>query len=119
MRATTKEKSNKMRRDSKNYVSGWIRKEKRQKIYSRDNHTCLYCGDSIYDTAGLILTLDHIVPKELGGTNEHTNLVTACHRCNCSKQDKSLKQFLMFLQDRGVDTSKIAKNIRNAKRRKL
>lgn len=111
-----------MSRNGKNYVSGWIRKEKRQKIYTRDNHTCLYCGDSIYDTAGLVLTLDHVVAKELGGTNAHTNLVTACRSCNCSKQDKPLrgaKGFLMFLQDRGIDTTKIEKNVKNALRRKL
>jgi len=78
-----------MSRNGKNYVSGWIRKEKRQKIYTRDNHTCLYCGDSIYDTAGLVLTLDHVVAKKL------------------------------FLQDRGIDTTKIEKNVKNALRRKL
>lgn len=108
-----------MRRESKNYTSNWIRKEKRAKIYARDSHTCLYCGDSVHDTAGLVLTLDHVVPKELGGTNVHTNLVTACHSCNSSKRATPLKQFLMALQDRGVDVSAVAKNIRNARRRKL
>lgn len=109
----------KTRRDSKNYVSKWIRPEKRKRIYTRDNHTCCYCGTSIYEDAEMILTLDHVVPKELGGTNEHTNLVTACKSCNCSKRDTSLKGFIQYLADQGRDTSKIAKTIRNARRRKL
>jgi len=108
-----------MRRDSKNYTSKWIRPEKRARIYKRDNHSCMYCGDSIYDTPDMVLTLDHVVPKELGGGNEHTNLVTACKSCNCSKQDKPLKAFIQVLADRGVDPQDVAKRVRNARRRAL
>ena len=100
-------------------MSQWITTKKRKQIYVRDNHTCLYCGDSIYDTADLVLTLDHIVPRVLGGHNMQDNLVTACRECNSSKKDRPLKQFLQVLSDRGVDTTKIAKNIKNAVRRKL
>jgi hypothetical protein len=107
------------RRDSKNYVSKWIRPEKRKRIYKRDDHTCIYCGTSIYEDATLILTLDHVVPKELGGTNEHTNLVTACKSCNCSKRDLPLRHFIQYLADNGTDTDGIAKRVRNAQRRKL
>lgn len=97
--------------------SKWIRPEKRAKIYASDNHTCQYCGGSIYDTADMLLTLDHIVPCELGGGNEATNLVTACLSCNSSKQDLPLGAFLQVLADRGIDPRQVRKNVRNATRR--
>ena len=107
------------RRDSKNMVSGWCRPKKRARIYARDGHTCQYCGRSIYEDAAMRLTLDHVVPRELGGTNDATNLVTACLSCNSSKQDKSVREFVQILADRGVDPDAIQRRVRNALRRKL
>lgn len=33
------------------------------------------------------LTLDHLIPLSSGGTHEENNLLGACRKCNCSKQD--------------------------------
>jgi 5-methylcytosine-specific restriction endonuclease McrA len=99
--------------------SKWIRPEKRQRIYKRDNHTCVYCNHSIYDTADMLLTLDHLVARELGGGNEHTNLVTACKSCNSAKQDLTFRAFIQYLADQGKDTADIARRVKNATRRKL
>ncbi len=60
-------------------------KRLRQYILDRDAHTCAYCG-------GEGDTVDHIVPKALGGTEEPGNLITACRRCNSSKADKVNKR---------------------------
>jgi 5-methylcytosine-specific restriction endonuclease McrA len=35
------------------------------------------------------LTLDHVLPKSRGGTNEWTNLVTCCSKCNRDKDNKT------------------------------
>lgn len=99
--------------------SKWIRPEKRKRIYKRDDHTCVYCSESIYTSAEIILTLDHVVARELGGTNESTNLVTACKSCNSTKRHLSVPQFIQYLADNGADTDAIAKNVRNARRRQL
>jgi len=99
--------------------SKWIRPEKRARIYARDGHRCLYCGASIAEDAGTVLTLDHVTACEFGGTNAHTNLVTACLSCNSSKRALPLRAFLMVLQDKGIDTTTVARDIRNATRRKL
>lgn len=51
-------------------------------IFARDGFACQYCG------AGgpyVRLTVDHVLPVSAGGGDEPTNLVTACHSCNCSK----------------------------------
>lgn len=60
----------------------------KEKIFIRDKYECQYCG-SKED-----LEIDHIVPLSKGGNNEDYNLITACHKCNKLKNDKSLKEFI-------------------------
>jgi len=57
----------------------------RRSIFARDNYTCQYCGVQSRD-----LTIDHIVPKKLGGGLQWDNLVACCRRCNTRKGDKPL-----------------------------
>ena len=54
----------------------------RKMVYLRDEYTCQYCGSefSVDD-----LTLDHVVPKSLGGKLDWDNVVTACTSCNFMK----------------------------------
>ncbi len=79
----------------KNQGSNWIRREKRLAIYSRDGFCCLFCGRGAED--GVELTLDHVLPRELGGSNEASNLATACMDCNKRKGSQALPFFLMTL----------------------
>lgn len=67
----------------------------RREIYERDNHTCGYCAQRL--TADK-LTMDHIIPKAQGGSNEYSNLVTCCYRCNNLKGARSPEQAKMPLQ---------------------
>ena len=97
--------------------SKWIRPEKRKRLYERDRFECMYCGMGIED--GAALTLDHVTARELGGTNEATNLVTACLTCNSAKRSLSVRQFLVHLRDNGVDTTGMARRIRKATSRKF
>lgn len=66
----------------------WLRAEKRLALYIRDGFACAYCGRDLRNAAPADVTLDHLLPRSSGGTNEPTNLVTACRSCNCSRQDK-------------------------------
>lgn len=59
----------------------------RLRIFERDGHACTYC-DSRID-----LTCDHVVALVRGGTNDESNLTTACRPCNSSKGDKSLDEW--------------------------
>ena len=36
-----------------------------------------------------VLTVDHIVPRAAGGTDERSNLQVLCRACNSSKRDRS------------------------------
>ena len=67
----------------------------RRHVYARDNHTCVYCGRR---GNKLRLTIDHVFPVVLGGTNAVGNLVTACRPCNLTKgarrlDDAGLRRF--------------------------
>lgn len=69
----------------------WIRKEKRLAIYLRDGLACCYCGNGLEEDAKL--TLDHLKAHSKGGSNEPTNLITCCCKCNSSRGNRSWKGF--------------------------
>lgn len=54
----------------------------RFEIFRRDGYTCRYCGASAPDAQ---VTIDHVIPIALGGTDDPSNLVTACTDCNAGK----------------------------------
>ena len=59
-----------------------VSKRLRYEILRRDNHTCQYCGRRAPEVK---LTVDHVVPKALGGSDDPSNLLTACSECNSGK----------------------------------
>lgn len=71
----------------------WCRPDLRLAIYLRDSFRCLYCCADLHSADPRDITLDHLTPKVDGGSNDPSNLVTACRSCNCSRQDKSLLLF--------------------------
>ncbi|WP_422049899.1 HNH endonuclease [Shimia sp.] len=60
-------------------------------VFSRDDWRCHYCGSPH------ALTIDHIVPKVSGGTDDPINLVAACRSCNSSKRTKGYEEFKEWL----------------------
>ena len=71
----------------------WIRQEKRLAIYLRDGLHCAYCSKTI-EGDNITLTLDHLIPRDVGGSNDQSNLITACHGCNAKRGDKDLTTFV-------------------------
>ncbi len=63
-----------------------ISPETRLSVRQRANFVCEFCGVSETDTAGE-LTVDHFHPKTRGGTDDLTNLLYCCVRCNQYKAD--------------------------------
>lgn len=63
-----------------------VTKRTRYEVLKRDNHTCRYCGASAPDAK---LTVDHVTPTALGGTDNPNNLVAACQDCNYGKASTS------------------------------
>lgn len=54
----------------------------RFEILRRDGHTCRYCGAQ---APTVELTVDHVIPVTLGGSDDPSNLVAACTACNGGK----------------------------------
>ena len=71
----------------------------RRNIYARDNHRCQYCGKRFSTTE---LSLDHVLPRRLGGKATWENLVCACVACNVRKGGRSPEQAHMKLVTRPV-----------------
>jgi len=68
-----------------------VRLTKRE-ILRRDEYTCQYCGQK-----SPYLTVDHIVPRRLGGQHMWENLVAACPSCNHHKGSHTPDQVKMAL----------------------
>ena len=54
----------------------------RQAIKEANNYECIYCGEKHHEHD---LTIDHVHPRTMGGTNITSNCVPACRSCNQSK----------------------------------
>ena len=68
-----------------------VRLTKRE-VLRRDDYTCQYCGHH-----GANLTIDHVVPRHLGGLHVWENLVAACPSCNHRKGGRTADQAQMHL----------------------
>lgn len=65
----------------------------RREIFRRDNYTCQYCGRT-----GTNLTVDHVIPRHLGGQHVWANVVAACSPCNHQKGGRQLEEAHMHLR---------------------
>ncbi len=88
---------------NKGQGSKWISKKTRYRIYARDGWRCVWCGRELR-TGTLTIdgcafpvvadaTLDHVIPRSEGGTNQPSNLVTSCMRCNRGRGDGDVWRF--------------------------
>lgn len=64
----------------------------KREILRRDNYVCQYCGRKSSH-----LTIDHVVPRHMGGPHSWRNLVAACSPCNRRKGGRTPEQANMRL----------------------
>ena len=58
-------------------------------LFARDRYRCQYCGRSVVELKPREgLTRDHLIPLSRGGTNDWSNVVTACASCNTRKANR-------------------------------
>jgi 5-methylcytosine-specific restriction endonuclease McrA len=64
----------------------------RREVFRRDNFICQYCGK-----VTPVLTIDHVIPRHLGGKHEWNNVVAACPACNHRKGGRTVEESGMHL----------------------
>ena len=79
------------RKKSSGYISGTLRYE----ILKRAKYRCELCGISAVDKA---LEVDHILPRNQGGTDDSSNLQALCYSCNAMKRDRDDTDFRAIAQ---------------------
>lgn len=90
--------------------SKWIRR-KRLAIYARDDWRCVWCTCAVYAPGKSphgpqfsparttearplhVASLDHVRPRESGGSNKTENLITGCVDCNRLRGTKPASVF--------------------------
>ena len=53
---------------------------------------CYICGENIQ--AGDLVTVDHVIPKSIGGKDEAWNLRCCCYRCNKDKDSEPIRGYV-------------------------
>lgn len=86
-----------------------ISKRTRFDVFKRDGFTCQYCGAH---PPQAILHIDHIIPVVDGGSNEDTNLVTACQGCNLGKSRVPLSNIPKSLAAQAKDIAEREEQLR-------
>jgi hypothetical protein len=66
-------------------ISDTIREWEREQTLPKE---CVYCGSNEE------LSTDHLIPKNRGGDDSADNLVLSCKKCNSSKGDKGVFEWL-------------------------
>ena len=66
----------------------------RHNVFERDKNTCQYCGQ-LFDRSDL--NLDHVVPRDRGGTTTWENVVCSCIPCNTRKGNRLPREAHMSL----------------------
>jgi len=68
----------------------------RFEIFKRDGFRCVYCGTTPTDGP---LHVDHVEAVANGGSDDPSNLVTACDRCNLGKSSVPLDEHRVAVGD--------------------
>jgi len=61
----------------------------RRNLFARDKNSCQYCGKRFSTSE---LSLDHIIPRSMGGKSVWENMVCSCTKCNVKKGGRTPKQ---------------------------
>jgi len=60
----------------------------RRNIFARDKNRCQYCGKRFPTSE---LSLDHVIPRSMGGKSNWENMVCSCTKCNVIKGGRTPK----------------------------
>lgn len=61
--------------------------ERRRIVWQKTGGICAHCGNTVY---GNHQTIDHFIPKSLGGGFDMRNLVPLCRACNMQRHSNDI-----------------------------
>jgi ferredoxin len=93
----------------------WLTPTRRLAIYLRDDFRCVWCLMCLTACHPKDVTLDHVVPREQGGTHHSSNLVTSCKACNTARGALGISSYARRMAPN--DALAIIRRVRNAQRR--
>ncbi len=71
-------------------ADGFFTLEDIEKIYIIQNGKCFYCDKELHGK----FEIDHKIPLSRGGSNWPDNLCCSCKNCNCSKNNKTVEEYI-------------------------
>ena len=72
-----------------------------EKLVATKSH-CVYCGRKLTRRYGpRELNWDHVTPMSRGGTNDATNVVPSCQRCNSDKGEQTPDEWVERWYEKG------------------
>jgi 5-methylcytosine-specific restriction endonuclease McrA len=83
--------------------------EVREYLLEKWKRECVYCG-----MTNVRLEIDHIIPKNSGGTNRVDNLVICCRSCNEKKGNRTIQEFLKYSEKADLIVSASKKTLKDA-----
>ena len=84
------------KRDS-NVMTAASKKVVRKKLSETQNHRCCYCGCRFTESGPKKATIEHVLPKSLGGSNHVANLVVACLECNGKRGSVTTPEYFRLI----------------------
>ena len=67
---------------------------RRELLWIAEGKTCHWCGRAtrlVHEDAADQATIDHVIPRYKGGTNDVSNLVSSCRGCNARRNTEGMK----------------------------
>lgn len=68
------------------------KKERRRIVWKKGGGVCSHCGNMVYGTK----TVDHVVPRCMGGGSTLANLMPVCKRCNMARGAKWVNPWIYY-----------------------
>lgn len=74
----------------------------RTRLAEAQNWRCCWCGrhTSIFRNRRDSATIEHVLPKSQGGTDDWENLAMSCARCNSSRGSADMDSFVPPVKDK-------------------
>jgi hypothetical protein len=84
-------------------VQQFRERKKQLMLINTNDDKCAYCGEEGIEP-------DHIIPKTKGGTDDSNNIVLSCRRCNGTKHNKDVSDFLNDNIQKFIDLDRVLRN---------